>query len=658
MDNQRHQIMHRILTFLLPFVFAPLVLAQDPFAGDSLFQKKTTASITPESSLVEPGDYFRVAFTLDLQPHFHSYYKNAGVIGDPPSVDWKLPEGFTAGDLIFPRPSAIKSEVGGVAATIYGYEGKITYVARIEVGEDVETGKELTISGTFNWQECDDRSCLMGNQEFSFTVTAGDEPTFIPENEALFEAASKELPLDNSAWGAIATEKENQIRIEVLHPEGVEIKEPVYFFSSDKQVDSQAPQEVEMKEGSVVLSLARNEGNEELFIDAGEVTDSLSGLLTFGTEYGPSSIEIDTALTPDAEINAAGGHASVGFVAATDADRAAGAEVYNVDSKPDVVTLGGAKEEKVTFFYGLGLLFLGGLFLNLMPCVFPVLGLKVMGFVAQAGEDESKIKNHGMIFGLGLLMAMWILAAVVISLGLNWGEQLANPIFLVTMIMFFYLMGLNLYGLFELGTSLTGVGGELQAKKGYSGSFFSGVLTTLVATPCSGPFLGVAMAFALALPPAQAFVAFTVFGLGIASPYILLSFFPSLIKKLPRPGAWMESFKQIMAFLLMGTAVFFMGGYLKQVGDSHFQQFLFALVVIGMGVYFYGRWGTPGTPQKKRVITGYVLAGVFTFGGLAWAYSTAKPPKPGLAWHEWYPGIIERSRPKNRIIWLDYTADW
>jgi len=650
--------MQRALTFFFVLILTPFLQGQDPFGGGLSFEKKTTAKVIPESSAVEPGDFFRVAFVLDLQPHFHAYYKNAGVLGDPPSVKWELPEGFSVGDLIFPRPEAIRTEVGGVAAIIYGYEGKVIYVAKVEASADLEPGKEFAIKGTFNWQECDDSSCLVGNIPFSFKVAVGEETTFIPANEEFFEKASMELPQDSSAWGAIATEKENKIRIEFLHPEGTEIKEPVYFFSNDKQIDSQAPQEVEIGTGKVILSLARNEGNKELYIDAGEVTDSLSGLLTFQSDYGPTTIEINTPLTPDAEISGSGGHSSVGHIAATDADRAAGAEIYDVDSKPEVVTLGGTKEEKVTFFYGLGLLFIGGLFLNLMPCVFPVLGLKVMGFVAQAGEDESKIKNHGMVFGLGLLVAMWILAAIVISLGLNWGEQLANPIFLVTMIMFFYLMGLNLYGLFELGTSLTGVGGELQAKKGYSGSFFSGVLTTLVATPCSGPFLGVAMAFALALPPAQAFVAFTVFGLGIASPYILLSFFPSLIKKLPKPGAWMESFKQIMAFFLMLTAVFFMRGYLKQVGDSHFQQFLFALVLIAMGVYFYGRWGTPGTPQKKRVVTGYLLAGALTFGGLAWAYSTAKPPKPGLAWHEWYPGIIERSRPKKRIIWVDYTADW
>ena len=171
-------------------------------------------------------------------------------------------------------------------------------------------------------------------------------------------------------------------------------------------------------------------------------------------------------------------------------------------------------------------------------------------------------------------------------------------------------MGLNLYGVFEIGTSMTSVGGELQGKKGYSGSFFSGALTTLVATPCSGPFLGAVMAFALSQDnKVIQFAVFTVFGLGIASPYILLSFFPALIKKLPRPGAWMETFKQVMAFFVFATAVFFMKGYLKLVGDDHFNVFLFALCLIGLGVYMYGRYGNQAMTKTKRYVTGFGLAG-------------------------------------------------
>ena len=650
--------MHRILTLLFILTQMPLLRAQDPFGDPAFAGGNTKATVLAESTTVEAGDFFRIAFTLDLKPHFHAFYKNGGTLGQAPSIEWTLPEGLSAEKLMFPRPSAIKVSSDEGDSILYGYEGSATFLVKVFAKEDLENGQVFPIEGTFLWQECDENGCFPKTSDFSFAIEVAEETNFPEDREEIFAKTSAFFPQESSAWAVEASEVENKITLQVSFPDALTMDEPVYFFSDDAQIDSQAAQKVTLEAGKVTLHLARNEGNENLFISAVEPKDSLKGLLTFSNEDGLASVEIDTPLVADADLNAGGSHTSVGFIPATAANRAAGAEVYDVNKVVTPNTLGGGKEKKLTFFYGLGLLFVGGLLLNLMPCVFPVLGLKVMGFVAQAGEDESKIKKHGMVFGLGLLVAMWILSAIVISLGLKWGEQLADPVFLVTMIMFFYLMGLNLFGLFEVGTSLTGVGGELQAKKGYSGSFFSGVLTTLVATPCSGPFLGIAMAFALALPAAQAFVAFTVFGLGIASPYILLSFFPALIKKLPKPGAWMVSFKQIMSFFLIATAVFFMKAYHKLVGDVHFNYFLFALVMVGMGVYFYGRWGTPMVAKLKRMITGYGLAGLLTFGGIAWAYSTAKPPEKGLAWREWYPGIVELTRPKKRIMWVDYTAEW
>lgn len=653
--------MSRALSLFLTLFLAPLALAQNPFDGDFSLDQKSSVSVTPEASGVEPGDYFRVAFTLNHKPHFHSYYKNPGIIGAPPKVTWKLPEGVTAGKLIFPRPSVIKSKVGNQEAILYGYDGSTTFIAEIEASDELEAGQELTISGNFSWQECDESSCVPGDHSFSFKVTTGEETTFIPANEELIEKADKFLPGDGSAWAGIATEDANRIRLEIIAPEGVIIKEPIYFFSHDQQIDSQAPQKVEITEDGIFLDLMRNRGNETLMIDPGEPSEDLPGLLTYVSEYGPASLELPATLVAPAKMDTAETPAiETEVVDATEDDLAAGLKVYDVDARPETVLLGGAKEKPVTFFSSLGLVFLGGLILNLMPCVFPVLGIKIMGFVGQAGEDEKKIKVHGMVFSLGLLVTMWILAAVIISLKLDWGQQLTNPVFLGTMIIVFFVMGLNLFGLFEIGTSMTSVGGELQAKKGYSGSFFSGALTTLVATPCSGPFLGAVMAFALSQDNyAVQFAIFTVFALGIASPYLILSFFPALIKKLPRPGAWMETFKQVMAFFVLATAVFFMKGFLSLVGADHFNSFLFALCLIGLGVYIYGRFNSPAVARMKRYVTGYGIAGLMTIGGISWAYSVSKPePEYGLAWHEWYPGIMEISRSKKRIIWLDYTADW
>ena len=214
---------------------------------------------------------------------------------------------------------------------------------------------------------------------------------------------------------------------------------------------------------------------------------------------------------------------------------------------------------------------------------------------------------HGFAFAAGLVFSMWILAGGLLLLKnvggyeIIWGEQMANPMFVAGIIVLLFVLGLNMAGVFEIGTSMTSVGGKLSNKKGYSGSFFSGILTTLIATPCSGPFLGTAMTYAFGQPAPIAMLMFTVFGLGIASPYVLLTFFPPLIKRLPRPGAWMEVFKVTMAFALFATVAWFMQTFGSQTGVDGISYMLMGLVVIGLAAYFFGVWGEPPYCYRQAV---------------------------------------------------------
>ncbi len=209
----------------------------------------------------------------------------------------------------------------------------------------------------------------------------------------------------------------------------------------------------------------------------------------------------------------------------------------------------------------IGFAFLGGLILNLMPCVFPVLGLKIMSFVKQAGEEKSKISRHGVVFTCGVVLSFWVLVGVLFSLretlgeDLGWGFQLQEPVFVFFLAVFLLIFAMSLSGVFEIGLSMIGVGSKLSQKSGYTGSFFSGVLATVVATPCMAPFLGVAVGAALTMDIFPAFVIFTSVAIGLSFPYLALSVFPGWISKLPKPGAWMETFKQAMAFPLYATVV-------------------------------------------------------------------------------------------------------
>jgi len=230
-------------------------------------------------------------------------------------------------------------------------------------------------------------------------------------------------------------------------------------------------------------------------------------------------------------------------------------------------------EPKELGFIGIiGFAFIGGLVLNLMPCVFPVLGLKIMGFVKQAGEDRKKIARHGFIFTGGVLVSFWLLVGVLLWLRntmkqeLGWGFQLQEPGFVFVLALVLLIFALSLSGVFEIGLSLTGTGAKLSRQSGYAGSFFSGVLAVVVATPCMAPFLGVAVGAALAMAWLPALAVFTCVGLGLAFPYLLLSLMPNWISRLPKPGAWMESFKQAMAFPIYATVVWLVWNLSAQLG--------------------------------------------------------------------------------------------
>jgi thiol:disulfide interchange protein DsbD len=309
---------------------------------------------------------------------------------------------------------------------------------------------------------------------------------------------------------------------------------------------------------------------------------------------------------------------------------------------------------------------LGGLILNLMPCVFPVIGLKIMGFVQQSGEDSKKIMLHGLMFTLGVLASFWALSGVLFAAraaalaksgsadSIGWGYQLQNPWVVLGLMLMMFILALNMYGVFEIGASATSVGGKLQSKSGLSGTFFSGVLATLVATPCSAPFLGVAIGTAIGLPAVQFFLAFTAMGLGLSTPYLVLSIFPKLIHLLPRPGAWMESFKQAMAFFLFATAGYLLWVYTGQIGLENMLGPIFGLSAIAIGAWILGRWNLPYREKSVRYLA-MGLALVFAIGGF---WITKPPEKSKLVWEHWSAERVTELTEAGTPVYVDFTAHW
>jgi thiol:disulfide interchange protein len=296
--------------------------------------------------------------------------------------------------------------------------------------------------------------------------------------------------------------------------------------------------------------------------------------------------------------------------------------------------------------------FIGGLILNVMPCVFPVLGIKVLSVVQQAGENKKQVLFHGLAYTFGVLVCFWALGALVITLGKAWGFQLQSPGFVYGLGAFFLIFGLSMAGLFEIGASAVGVGQNLQSQHGLGGSFFSGLLAVVVATPCSAPFLGPALGYTVTLPAFQALVMFSMIGLGLASPFLVLAIFPKLVSALPRPGAWMESFKQGLSFLLFGTVVFLIWVLTGMVQGQPLLFSMLGLVLIAFGCWVYGRWSLPHKPARTRLIA--VILTLLSIGGGLYAGWPVKEDK----WAEWSPEKVAELRAANQPMYIDFTAQW
>jgi len=313
-------------------------------------------------------------------------------------------------------------------------------------------------------------------------------------------------------------------------------------------------------------------------------------------------------------------------------------------------------------------MFLGGLVLNLMPCVFPVIGIKVMSFVKQAGGSKKETATHSLIFVSGILISFWVLVVTLYSLRLyfgdtiGWGFQLQNPWVIWGMIILFLLLALNMAGVFEMGTSLTSAGNLENKTSGKLSSFLSGVLTTVIATPCSGPFLGAAIGATIQMPFILFFISFTMMALGLSLPYLVLALKPEWINMLPKPGRWMETLKQGLSFLLFMAVVYLIWVYLAfQMEDWHLATLL-SIVAIAFAAWIWGRYSTPANSKRARYIGVFLSVAILL--GSSWVASpkgfniSGGEAKLVLEWEKWSPEKVEASLAEGKPVFIDFTARW
>ena len=609
---------------------------------------KTQARLLLAADTARPGDTVTAAIQLTMAPKWHTYWRYGGDSGIPTKVEWTLPAGVTAGELQWPPPEKYVAE----GLTTYVYHDQVLLLVPLKLADNVAAGP-LNLQAKVSWLECE-AICLPGEAQIQAALKVGDA-TAASEHAGLIETWRKKLPQDGSAqkarafWDGKAAEDKRALLIEWITgtaPASADF----YPYSSDASEVGAASDQLPADAGKVLLRKKANKLNDAW-------PTLIAGILVDRSGKDTPVIAYEVKLPI-----------------------AAGADTVAVASAPasGSAANGPAVKPKGSLAKMLFYAFLGGLILNIMPCVLPVIALKILGFVNQSKEDPARVRMLGLIYALGVLCSFLLMAVIIIGVqqagqSAGWGMQFANPKFLVFMTVLVTLVALNLFGLFEvnLGGGAMTAAGELACKEGGSGAFFHGVLATAMATPCTAPFLAPALGFAFSQPPWVVILMFLTIGAGLSAPYVVLSWEPGWLKYLPRPGAWMGQFKVAMGFPMLATAIWMFWLTSKHFGDAGVLWFGLFLVALALALWVWGEFVQRGGKRRGLAMAISLLLVAFGYSyamekELRWrspashaAADGVKRQHPGgIAWEPWSLEAVAKARAEGRPILVDFTADW
>ncbi len=605
--------------FLASLLLLPCLFAQArDLAHDAAMVSTEHATVTllserpqPES---EPGQTLWFGLRFELIPHWHVYWRNPGASGTAPVIRWTLPDGWDAGDICWPVPQRIR--VGPL--TNYGYEGALTLLVPVRVPVGPLPAGPLTIAADADWLVCREE-CIPETGRFTLELNNPVEgPLAAAETRSLFAAARAQWPQAETVAGRYRLDG-NTIDISVDIP-GLLAGDPTDVWFAANQwgpVDASGAQRWVRTETAFALS-----------VPAGDMppTDNtaMDGLLVVESENSGSTVRHGYRV--------------------------------RLAAGPPVVESG-------ALGLGTALVFalLGGLILNVMPCVLPVLGIKILGFVREAGADRQRLVFHGLIYGAGVLVSFALLAASLLIFrsggeSLGWGFQLQSPVLVTLLAYLMLLVGLNLAGVFSVGGGLMGAGQSLTAVSGRFNTFATGVLAAVVASPCTAPFMGAALGFTITRPAWEALAVFLALGAGFALPVLLLSLFPAWVRIIPKPGPWMKRFQQILAFPMFATAAWLLWVLSQQTDARSYGAALAGLVMVAMAAWLHGQWN----PRGWRL--GLLGAGLTVTLALV-IYPMAAPDSPAnpRAYQDFRPWSEQQVREltaAGRPVFVNFTAAW
>lgn len=626
----------RTVEILMRKALATLMLLaaafEQPLSAQVVIGEHVDAELLPETLHAVPGETLWTALRLDHAPGWHTYWLNPGDAGLPTTIAWTLPEGVTAGEIVWPVPE--RFDLPGDVVD-FGYTGEIFLLVPLQVPAGFD-GDTLSASAEVKWLECEE-ICIPGGAvvPLDVPVSASSPAPVNAAASAGFAQTRAVLPRSDIALSAQFSIAGGNIELLVQATENIfEDAREVSFIPDENRVfDYIAPQNITRQLSSLQLTQKHTRRVER------EAPQRIGGLLLVTDQSGAQ-------IAYQVEAEPTGVNASVLGAGAG----AAGAAIASD------LSLG------TVFLFAM----LGGMILNLMPCVFPVLSLKVLGLASdRASQREHRM--HGIAYAGGVMLAFLALATVLLTLqaggaAIGWGFHLQKPWFVAALVYLFFVMGLSLSGVVEFGTSIMGVGSALQEKEGYAGSFFTGVLASVVASPCTAPFMGAALGFAFTQSMPIALTVFLALGFGMALPFLVLSFVPALARRMPKPGAWMVTFKQVLAFPLYATVVWLLWVLGQQAGPDAMALVVGSCVLLALAAWLYqqrhatrGFWRYAGLAVILLCLG--ASASVLRSPFLATA-ATASMAEAGENYEPFSDARLAALRAEGRPVFVNMTAAW
>lgn len=605
---------------------ALLCFSSSAHAAESVVNEHTTITLMTEKNAVAKGEAegFRVAVEVAAHDGWHTYWENPGDAGLATTIKWQLPEGFTASDIDWPAPTRMNE----AALSIYAYEGTVFLPVTITPPANF-TGSEIPLKAHVEVLVCKD-ICIPESADLDITLPISATPARESANAGKFHREQNRVQMVESEGGFRLADKTLTLNIPLNSlaepgakaPSFKDIRTAQFFIREQNIIQYAADQTISGDKKSLSLILPRAEG--------GEAPERITGILTLALPEGNHSYSL--AFTPK-----------------------------------NLPAPGASQPTTIIFPVALLLALLGGIVLNLMPCVLPVLSLKALGIAKKAGHNPTAVKCQGIAYTLGTAVSFAVISGLLLSLraggeAVGWGYQMQSPSFVAALTYLLFLVGLSLSGFFYLPVLLGNIGQQTTAEGSARGSFLTGVLATAVATPCTAPFMAPAVGAALTMPTWQSLLVFQALGFGLALPFLLITFFPPLLALLPKPGAWMEKFKQLMAFPMYASVIWLLWVLTLQTGVGGMVIALSAMLafvfIIWLRVYF-----TPGSSAYRALsLLAFLATAAFSMHTLSRMQTDAMIEQPPAA-HAIAPVPYNKEtlaslRAAGKPVYVDATAAW